>query len=228
MSILSLVLYGSCAREDNIASSDVDLFAITDDDLYLMSVKNKTNMACYPKSLAEDRAQDGDLFFLHLVLEGKVLYDHDQAFEKIKQRFKKKESYRKEIENACDISWMLIDLGHKSSNHAMINRRAAWCVRTILMSKSVDEGKPSFSKDALLRLYNIDSAKALIENKDNPNKVDKVFKHLEKFLIACDLRRNSGPLDHFGYADMFMERTNPMGLKTLRSVLQNLNDPGYL
>ncbi|MCQ4266970.1 nucleotidyltransferase domain-containing protein [Pseudomonas stutzeri] len=228
MSILSLVLYGSCAREDNSAASDVDLFAITDDDHYLMSVKNKTNMACYPKEFAEIRAQQGDLFFLHLVLEGKVLYDHNQAFEKIKQIFKRKDNYKKETENASDISWMLIDLGHASSNHAMINRRAAWCARTILMAKAADEGHPAFSKDELLRLYDIDSARALIENKDNPNRVEKIFKHLESFLVACDLKRTSGPLDHFGYTDMFMEKANPMGLKTLRAVLQNLNDPGYL
>ena len=62
MAILSLALYGSRARGDFNNFSDIDLFAVTNEDHYKMIVDGSSNLACYPEKLALQRADSGDLF----------------------------------------------------------------------------------------------------------------------------------------------------------------------
>jgi predicted nucleotidyltransferase len=138
MNVASLIIYGSCARGDNVSTSDVDLLSLVSEGDYRMIVQNKINLALYPRTDAFEMARTGELFMLHIVREGRALIDFDADFEKLKADFQFKPSYGTEIANATALGWALIQLGKNVKNFALVNRRIAWCVRTILIAKAAE------------------------------------------------------------------------------------------
>lgn len=84
--ILSIILYGSKARNDNDINSDLDLCVLTkgrgENDLrqieksdFLIDLHHKElTPTFYPESVVNSMLEHGSLFLWHLKLEGKVLY----------------------------------------------------------------------------------------------------------------------------------------------------------
>lgn len=228
MSIISLALYGSRARGDEGEDSDIDLFAITDDSDYKMIVNGKTNIANYPRSLAFQRAESGDLFMLHIVSESRSIYDPMGEFPKLKERFSFKEDYSSEIKYASDIAWMLVDQSGESGNYFFVNKRIAWCVRTILIARAANSKKAIFSAEALSNFSELNFVVDLIRRKNESvmkkRSVGELRLFLSQFGYPRPLNDNSTGLD--GYARLFSESENVMGQKTL-SVLQSSAEDFY-
>lgn len=218
MNISAFVLYGSCARGDSNQSSDVDLFAITVDGEYQMVVKNKVNLAMYPKALALEMAKNGELFILHIVKEGQPLIDHRGDFQLLKDTFSYKNSYEKEIINSSELGWAIRHLGPSVRNQALVNQRIAWCVRTILIAKAAEEKKAIFSAESLGTFANEENVKILITNKTITTYQPKIFPIFEKFLLKWT---SSNPLQKTAkledYQELFEKNKNIVGLKTLKA-----------
>lgn len=218
MNVASLIIYGSCARGDNVSTSDVDLFSITSESHYRMIVQNKINLALYPRPIAFEMARTGELFMLHLVREGRALIDFDGDFEKLKTDFTFKNSYSKEIENATMLGWALIAIGKNVKNFALVNKRIAWCVRTILIAKAAEQHQALFSTYALAEFAGDAVVKSLIENKnlsvDNP----KIYKPFQAFLQTWGSSHNvAKQLSLVEYSGLFERTENVVGLKTIRA-----------
>lgn len=182
MTILSLVLYGSCARNESHKDSDVDIFAITTDPSYRMIVDKKINIANYPEQLAKKRASGGDLYLLHIVHEGRRIYDTGHFFDQLKEAFCYKENYSTEIRNATELGWLLLRFSEQISNTTLLNRRIAWCVRTILIAKSAEARTPKFSAKDLADLSNFKHTELLINNKSKDALNDKIVHYFKDFL----------------------------------------------
>lgn len=217
MTISALVLYGSCARNENTANSDVDLFALTSHEDYRMVVQNKSNIALYPVPLALKMAQEGDLFLLHVVTEGRVLYDSAGDFSNLQASFKFKNTYKKEISNASELGWAIIKLGKTVANQTLVNKRIAWCVRTILIAKAAEERKAIFSASALTQYSGDQEASILIENKESNAIRLSSFREFEKFLSKWS-NINLLNFNTFNeYQTAFIKSQNIVGYKTLRA-----------
>lgn len=215
MAISALVLYGSCARNDNTEISDVDLFALTSHDDYRMVVQNKANVALYPTPLALNMAYNGDLFIFHVITEGRVLYDSNGDFANLQKCFKLKNSYQKVISNASELGWAILKLGKKSTNQTLINKRIAWCVRTILIAKAAENRDAVFSSSALKKYWNDQEASNLIENKESSSLRAKSFRDFEKFLNKWS-NIDSLNFDTFKeFQEAFSKSENIIGSKTL-------------
>lgn len=218
MNISAFVLYGSCARGDSNQSSDVDLFAITADGDYQMIVKNKVNLAMYPKALALEMAINGELFMLHLVKEGQSLIDQEGDFQLLKDSFIYKNSYEKEITNSAELGWAIRYLGPSVRNQALVNQRIAWCVRTILIAKAAEEKQAIFSAESLGNFANEENVINLIKNKNFNTYQPKIFPIFEKFLLKWTF---SNPLQKTAkledYQELFEKNKNTVGLKTLKA-----------
>lgn len=225
MSILSLILYGSCARGDNNPSSDVDIFALTTEGDYRMTVSSKVNVALYPKSLAESMCENGDLFMLHIVQEGKVIFDSQGSHARLVNAFKYRPSYEDDIVKASDLGWALHDLARGSRNFTMINRRIAWCVRTILIARSAQERRPVFSARLLEEYSNDASAAALISNKDADLHSPGAIPHLASFLRRWGRPRPVEEVED--YLAHFSRTGNVVGTKTLRFLSSESISFGY-
>lgn len=228
MSILTLAIYGSRSRGDYTNSSDIDLFAITDEDHYKMIIEGKTNLACYPKYLAEQRAMYGDLFILHICTEAKEIYGDGFDLNHLKDAFKYKPSYNHEKTNAAELAWFLIDLSSKFRNVLLLNRRVAWCVRTILIASAAESREPIFSKESLVKYSGSELTDGLISLKDSSVFNPTCMSELEKFLISLGFYRPNIPnVSLNAYRERFLVTDNEMGLKTLMSLSSDNTSLGY-
>ncbi|MFM5274076.1 nucleotidyltransferase domain-containing protein [Aeromonas caviae] len=229
MAILSLSIYGSRSRGDYSESSDIDLFAITDNDHYKMVVNGITNMACYPTSLALQRASEGDLFILHLCKEAKEIYHSEFSLNQLKDAFKYKDSYSHEIMCASDLAWYLIDFNNEVRNPLLINKRIAWCVRTIIIAKSAESRQPVFSTKGLIKFSRMPDVYKLISLKDSVNFNKNCVSLLEIFLKSMGLNRPSTIIDNTqSYYDLFNMTNNTMGIKTFERLESESLFTGYI
>lgn len=214
-----LILYGSCARGDQKAGSDVDMLAITNERHYRMIVKNNVNLACYPNKLIFGIAKAGELFALHLVKEGVPIFDPSGLFDQFKQTFQVKNSYQNELSNAIDLGWYLVARHKEIGNKTLVNRRITWCVRTMLIAEAATLGNFIFSTKALVEFSNNEHIFELISLKDgqslNTKRITE-FRHLlntkslpSEFLSIID--NDNAVREHF------LITRNTVGLKTLTS-----------
>ncbi|MFC7514091.1 nucleotidyltransferase domain-containing protein [Herbaspirillum sp. GCM10030257] len=229
MSIDTLILYGSCAREDEDAESDIDLFALTTAEDHNMVVKQKVNLAIYPLKLALNMAENGDLFLLHIVEEGKVIYDSEGHFDKLRSSFSYRSTYRSEIIKASDLGWTLIELAPNSNNHTLINRRMAWCVRTILIAMCAEKRTPRFSASSLAKYSGDASVTALIKNKNSDRLDRNILLDFKNFLHKF----GSPPPEWIGaknielYKRQFLHAGNSVGLQTMKLISTSDQDSSY-
>ncbi|MBK3471735.1 nucleotidyltransferase domain-containing protein [Pseudomonas carnis] len=228
MPIISLSVYGSRAREDHSDESDTDLFAITDDEQYAMIIEGSTNIACYPLDQAISRAEGGDLFFLHITTEGKPIYDPTGVFPKIQKHFCKKPNYSTEINNASDLGYALIAHSEHINNYYLLNKRLAWCLRTILIAKSAEMNRPTFSKEGLSRLFDDKTLINLISLKDCQSFASKAYPLFRSAFITYGAPpKKDLPNDTNALADYFLKSENTMGVKTARLLNRDINSESY-
>ena len=168
MSIYALALYGSCARGDDHKESDIDLIAITNDDLIHKKELNKLNTFFYPRKAMIKKAEEGDLFALHILEEAKFYYDDIGFKEELKSKFKYKTNYKKEISDASSVIWCLVSEMQKAKkvSYGEYNKILVWCIRTILIAHSAEDRKPVFSAEGLQKFSKIKNVSNLIKIKD--------------------------------------------------------------
>lgn len=169
MSILTLILYGSHARKDNGPASDIDLLGVTDGSSIKIEEINKTNLSTYSLNHIIKKAQQGDLFVLHVVKEGKPLYDSDKYFDMIKENFKYQDNYEETIRQASDFGWFLYQNYYGFKDGGLVNKKIAWCVRTILIAKAAEKRTPIFSAEALSDFSEASVTMRIIKRKSRPH-----------------------------------------------------------
>jgi hypothetical protein len=189
MAILSMMLYGSCARGDNKSDSDVDLLALYDEPTYKMSAQNKLNIVYYNKEFLGKRMIEGNLFCLHLLKEGKIIYDTGNTLANILNQFSYKNEYHTEIKEASELGWVLIKFSNDFDNYFYLNKKIAWCIRTIIIAKSAQDQKPVFSKDAMKSYLNDSSFLPIIDAKGNSNFSKDNIKLMSNFLSKWGTER---------------------------------------
>ena len=222
INISSLIIYGSCARGTNTTTSDVDLLSITSEGEYRMVVQNKINLALYPRSLAVKMAKGGELFMLHIVREGRPLIDFNNDFEFLQNNFEFKKSYSKEIEDATNLGRAILEFGSNIKNKSLINKRLAWCVRTITIAKAAEQKLSIFSAVGLSEFLHDKSILELIENKNNLTENPKILKKLEKFLSAHGSSSRIASVNSLlEYKELFNKTSNIVGSKTISAFISD-------
>lgn len=71
-----------------------------------------------------------------------------KIFDELKNEFQYKENYNIDIATAFYLANVILNEKDNISNWAVANKRISWCVRTILISISVENRKPVFSKES--------------------------------------------------------------------------------
>ncbi|QCB46274.1 nucleotidyltransferase domain-containing protein [Hydrogenophaga sp. PAMC20947] len=222
INISSLIIYGSCARGTNTSTSDVDLLSITSEGEYRMVVQNKINLALYPRSLAIKMAKNGELFMLHIVREGRPLIDFNNDFEFLQSNFEFKKSYSKEIEDATNLGGAILQFGSNVKNKSLVNKRLAWCVRTITIAKAAEQKLSIFSAVGLSEFLHDKSILDLIENKNNLSETPKIMKKFEKFLHTHgSSTRILSANSLLEYKSLFNTNSNIVGSKTIDAFISD-------
>ena len=180
MAILSIILYGSMAREEHAADSDVDLLLVTSDSRPRHANVDNVSLSFYSIDDLVNKAIAGDLFILHVLLEGRVLHDPTQAMDLVRQGFRQKSSYEAEIRAASDLAWMIVRFGQEFDAR-LAAKRITWCVRTILIAMSVQMGIPTFSSEGMIKIAPFLETAMLLRQKNN-NIDDTSFMNLKSFI----------------------------------------------
>ncbi|WP_420255469.1 nucleotidyltransferase domain-containing protein, partial [Leclercia adecarboxylata] len=105
--IKSLILFGSHSRGDNTIDSDIDLLGIEDAQQFTVRNVEKVNFSFYSTEKSLQMCKEGDLFFLHIISEGKCLFN-DSFFNQLRNSFRFKESYLNEAAIAYYLAQKII------------------------------------------------------------------------------------------------------------------------
>lgn len=163
--LLSLILFGSRARGDHRVASDVDLLGVVDGGAIKEEVASRgTSFYRYPIETLRSKAADGDLFTLHLSLEGKVLHDTASVFASVCEAFRFKESYNDEIREASAVIYFLLSRRQFLETRPS-RKRLIWGIRTILIARSAEQRTPAFSSSALSKFSDCGELKNIIDKR---------------------------------------------------------------
>lgn len=219
MTILSLVLFGSRARGDYESGSDVDILAINKrGKIQTKNIKN-INFIVYPKEYLKLKAINGDLFLLHLVSESIIIFDSENHFAEIKSLFNYRDNYNHDKQQATDIGYFLVRYKSNFHNSHYLNKRMAWCARTILIAKAAEQRLPIFSAKALAEFTNSYEVFKIIKNKDSSSfnyEINDMFLNfLRKYGTPTEVISFKEVADYWKY---FQRTKNTMGITTIKTL----------
>lgn len=218
MTVTAMLLFGSHARGDEDIFSDTDLLLISEDDRPQHVQKGHLSTSIYPLEDLLQRAKNGDLFVCHITREAKAIYDPVDQLALLRAHFVLRTSYQKEIEHASDLGWFIVDFGHESRLQQLINRRIAWCVRTILIAKSAELKRPVFSAANLSVFAQSGDVLTLIKNKETDRVDPNAIRMLTKFLIDIEEREiGPGQTSYGEYIQRFSQTGNIVGLSLIKA-----------
>lgn len=160
-------MYGSRARGDFHADSDVDLLGIMPEGaLKGESEFRGVNIHLTPFKRLLAIAGKGDLFAGHIVHEGKPLYNSMETFERIRNAFKWKQNYNRERAIASLIIQYLTSLPMLSVRSDLI-KRLTWAIRTLIIASAAEERQVAYSADALANFADMKELRLLLENRNS-------------------------------------------------------------
>ena len=165
MTISAVVLFGSRARGDHDAGSDVDLLFVTGEPRPRHHAVSHLSLSLYPMDKLLSQAADGDLFIFHLVSEAQPIYDPSGELIRLRAAFTFRASYDRDVAQASDLGWLLSRFGDALPNDGLVNRRIAWCVRSILIARAAEQRRPVFSPSGLAEFSQDIAVEALIRQK---------------------------------------------------------------
>ena len=223
MAILGLALFGSRARNDGGDASDTDLLALTTDREPKFTVRNGVAMSSLPYGLMLQRAGIGDLFVLHVNTEATVLYQATAfpVFKTIKDTFRYKDDYFREIGLPSDVGWFLMRFGDRLSSARLLNGRIAWVTRTILIARAAAQQRPMFGAAQLAEFSGSPDVLTLIENKNSGERDPSMIEKFAAFIRAHGAREPRMPANLEEQKQFFLAERNAAGLRLVDLMLQH-------
>ncbi|GKV83168.1 hypothetical protein WBW39_13280 [Pectobacterium versatile] len=181
----SLILFGSKARHDSDANSDIDLLGVYEGKKINSISHDSVHLFLYPESTILEKMTSGDLFALHLKEESIPLYGNDYI-NNVFSKFKYKESYEYEISMAIFLITEIAMSYNSIKNKKNANKKISWCTRTAIIATSANDRTPVFSKRKIANYINLPGISAhdieiLINIKNFSKKIPKEY--IEKILL---------------------------------------------
>ena len=204
------------ARGDAAEGSDVDILVAAKGGRIGSRKFSGVEIQFTPKSELLSMAARGDLFAIHLAYEAHIISDPSGFFRHFKSELRIRRNYNSEAEKALALAAYLCKRGTKPSQRAIRDKRIAWCVRTVLISRMIDDGRIIFSPQALASHFEESYLPNLIALRRQSHK--KYLKsELKQFILVFGgeefIRLSSQELKA-----RFKEQENNVALTTLSSL----------
>jgi len=225
MSIIGLVLYGSRARGDHVAQSDVDLLGLTRGGTPAKHATGHVRLSIYPLDHVVGRARAGDLFAFHIVSEGRVVYEQGPVFESIVNAFALRSDYSREIGLASDVGWFLLHHRARFLDAERLNQRMSWCARTMLTAAAANQGLAVFSTAGLAAFAGSDDVAAVIASKRGADDAEALADRFRQILVRFG-RPEPPPLATVdAERRRFEADENAAGVIAIRAMLRHAGAP---
>lgn len=151
---ISIVLFGSYSRGDQNEFSDIDVLHVT----IIKSkpyTKNNVNYSTYTLDQLTEMAQKGDLFILHIIKEGRILFGSNNVLDYLSNQFiqpKSYDDYRTKLINCAG----LLSVNNQEFDKRAIEyyRLLSFLFRSYLYSLMLDSGKVCFSLVDVSKYFN--------------------------------------------------------------------------
>ena len=221
MPVVATLLFGSLARAEQSERSDTDLLMISlGDETHHVSIGH-LSLFLYPWHTLENNARNGDLFVCHLVYEAKPLLDPDGYLPKLKEAFRFRSDYMTEIAHAVDLGWYLVKYGDELNSYLQA-KRALWCLRTILIARSVERRDPVFAPHLLAKQTRSVAGRDLLTRRHNTRDDAEVRQSLRLFLEAeTTFDPFNEQADRTAFMNRFKATSNKVALQTLQQEEQS-------
>jgi predicted nucleotidyltransferase len=223
VAILGVALFGSRAREDGDAASDTDLLALTTDRQPKYTVRNGVVLSSFPYGLMLHRAGLGDLFVLHINTEATVIYQSSAfpVFKTIKDAFRYKDDYFREIGLPSDLGWFLLRFGDRLRSAKLLNARMAWVTRTILIARAAAQQRPIFGAGQLAEFSGSPDVLTLIENRHSGERDPSMTEKFAAFIRSHGAREPRMPRNLEEQKQFFLAERNITGLRLVERIMQH-------
>lgn len=141
----ALAIFGSTARHEREASSDIDLIGLYDEVTVRSITEQSVSLFMYPEKKLVEMMTNGDLFALHLVKEAQPIYGSD-IFELIFSKFNYKENYKQEMNVSMYVANYILKNYEMLNDYSEANKKLSWSLRTFIIAVSAHDRNPVFSK----------------------------------------------------------------------------------
>ncbi|WP_225768531.1 nucleotidyltransferase domain-containing protein [Inquilinus sp. Marseille-Q2685] len=223
MMLVAAFLFGSRARCDHKASSDIDILIVTKESSHDHANFGNLSITIISHSDLEVQAKRGDLFVWHIVAEATPLYDPNDYLPDLRSKFILRSDYDDVVSHASELAWYLIRFGKRLGDERLANRRVAWCIRTILIARSAERGLPAFSASALAAFAGDAEIASVINRKGDRWLARETLEGLKYFIEKFGRPEPlPWPCPESKYIAMFVDHGNKVALGTLRSARGNL------
>lgn len=168
-----VMLYGSCARGDAVASSDIDVLQLTDDAQQHHYTAGALSVACYTATQLESMCARGSLFALHLKVEGRIIRDADGSLQAILASYRSPVDYT-ELRSTVRTAAAILDVDTQvlASNTAGFTRLTLYLLRTIAMVSVIERGgPPTFSIPEIAAFLEAPELEQAFADRENPTAI---------------------------------------------------------
>lgn len=213
--VSAILLFGSRARADHARGSDTDLLLVAPSDTPRHKSIGHLSMFFYPWAKLLADAENGDLFVCHIVREAKPIFDPADRLAILRQHFRLRSSYAREIGLARDLGWLL-DRHAGELPSPLAVKRIIWCVRTILIARLAERGTPLFAPADLVAFAGHSPAAALVAER-HQQRLDIAMRHRFRLFLLEQFGPASVP-PQWGIAEfraLFEISGNQVGLRTI-------------
>lgn len=216
-SIVCLLLYGSRARGDHDAHSDVDLTAITSNHAPERVTIGRTTTMAYPLDHALRAARSGGLFAYHLVSEAKVLFETEPVFARIQRAFRFRDDYTPVIRMCSEAGWFLLRHQDRAVNTRKFNLAVACCTREMLIARAATERSPVFSADGLAEFVRCSTVASVIRSKRNAVIEPATMRAFQDILREFGASERTSPPTLASAEEWFRAARNSAGVIAVRA-----------
>ncbi len=216
----AVLLFGSHARREASAGSDVDVLVVDDGDAIRHVTSGHVSVFHYPWSTLLKGAGAGDLFVCHVAFEAMALVDPEDLLSSLRAAFAFRKDYADDIERARDLGWFLVRHGAVLDG-SMVARRAVWCVRTILIARSAEDRRPVFSPATLAERTESAAGRAMLRHRHARVAYSTTRRRLRAFLEG---EVGAERIHRRGSVDDFVARFQATGNETALSTVVKLRE----